>query len=41
MTVATFVALMSMSLEGYVADRNDGEEEVFVWYVNSGHTRSA
>jgi len=30
------VALMSMSLDGYVADRNDGVDEVFDWYFNSG-----
>ena len=30
------VALMSMSLDGYVADPNDGVGEVFDWYMNSG-----
>ena len=30
------VAIMSMSLDGYVADRNDGVGEVFDWYFNSG-----
>jgi dihydrofolate reductase len=30
------VALMSMSLDGFVADRNDGVAEVFDWYSNSG-----
>jgi dihydrofolate reductase len=30
------VAIMSMSLDGYVADRNDGVTEVFDWYLNSG-----
>src|SRR5919107_1231818 len=30
------VALMSMSLDGYVADRNDGVAEVFDWYFTSG-----
>jgi dihydrofolate reductase len=30
------VAIMSMSLDGYVADRNDGVAEVFEWYFNSG-----
>jgi dihydrofolate reductase len=30
------VALMSMSLDGYVADANDGVGEVFAWYMNSG-----
>lgn len=30
------VAIMSMSLDGYVADLNDGVAEVFDWYVTSG-----
>ncbi|MFL5612946.1 MAG: dihydrofolate reductase family protein [Gemmatimonadaceae bacterium] len=30
------VAIMSMSLDGFVADRNDGVGEVFDWYANSG-----
>ena len=30
------VAIMSMSLDGYVADRDDGVGEVFDWYINSG-----
>ena len=30
------VAIMSMSLDGYVADRNDGVAEVFDWYLHSG-----
>jgi dihydrofolate reductase len=30
------VAVMSMSLDGYVADLNDGVAEVFDWYFNSG-----
>ena len=30
------VAIMSMSLDGYVADRDDGVGEVFDWYSNSG-----
>jgi dihydrofolate reductase len=30
------VALMSMSLDGYVADPNDGVAEVFDWYMHSG-----
>jgi dihydrofolate reductase len=29
-------AIMSMSLDGYVADRNDGVAEVFDWYMSSG-----
>src|SRR6476619_2932852 len=28
--------MMSMSLDGYVADREDGVAEVFDWYMNSG-----
>jgi dihydrofolate reductase len=31
------VAVMSMSLDGYVADPNDGVAEVFDWYFNSGN----
>ena len=31
------VAIMSMSLDGYVADRNDGVAEVFDWYFHSGN----
>ena len=30
------VAIMSMSLDGYVADPNDGVGEVFDWYMSSG-----
>lgn len=30
------IALMSMSLDGYVADADDGVGEVFAWYSNSG-----
>ena len=30
------VAIMSMSLDGFVADRNDGVAEVFDWYSTSG-----
>ena len=30
------VAIMSMSLDGFVADANDGVAEVFDWYFNSG-----
>ena len=29
-------AIMSMSLDGYIADLNDGVAEVFDWYFNSG-----
>jgi dihydrofolate reductase len=31
------IALMSMSLDGYVADPNDGVGEVFDWYMTSGN----
>ena len=31
------VAIMSMSLDGYVADLNGGVAEVFDWYMNSGN----
>jgi dihydrofolate reductase len=34
--MSKLIALMSMSLDGYVADRNDGVAEVFDWYMNSG-----
>ena len=30
------VAIMSMSLDGYVADLNDGVGEAFDWYFHSG-----
>lgn len=30
------IAIMSMSLDGYVADSNDGVAEVFDWYFSSG-----
>jgi dihydrofolate reductase len=30
------IAIMSMSLDGYVADPDDGVGEVFDWYMNSG-----
>jgi dihydrofolate reductase len=35
--MSKLVAIMSMSLDGYVADRNDGVAEVFDWYMNSGN----
>src|SRR6478752_422185 len=35
-TMSSLVAIMSMSLDGFVADRNDGVGEVFDWYMNSG-----
>ena len=34
--MSRLVALMSMSLDGYVADRDDGVNEVFDWYMSSG-----
>jgi hypothetical protein len=34
--MSKLVAIMSMSLDGYVADRNDGVAEVFDWYLTSG-----
>jgi hypothetical protein len=30
------VAIMSMSLDGYIANLNDGVTEVFDWYLTSG-----
>ncbi len=39
------IAIMSMSLDGFVADRDDGVSEVFDWYFTSGnvdfHTEGA
>ncbi len=34
--MSKLIALMSMSLDGYVADANDGVMDVFDWYFNSG-----
>jgi dihydrofolate reductase len=34
--MSKLVAIMSMSLDGFVADPNDGVGEVFDWYMNSG-----
>jgi len=34
--MSKLVALMSMSLDGFVADPNDGVGEVFDWYMHSG-----
>jgi dihydrofolate reductase len=34
--MSKLVAIMSMSLDGFVADRNDGVAEVFDWYMSSG-----
>lgn len=30
------IAIMSMSLDGFVADAHDGVNEVFAWYMDSG-----
>src|SRR3954470_7068294 len=35
--MSKLVALMSVSLDGFVADPNDGVGEVFDWYMNSGN----
>jgi dihydrofolate reductase len=35
------IALMSMSLDGFVADENDGVDEVFDWYFSSGDVEIA
>ena len=32
------IAIMSMSLDGYVADRNGSVAEVMGWYMTSGDT---
>jgi len=34
--MSKIVAIMSMSLDGYVADLNDGVGDVFNWYMGSG-----
>ena len=34
--MSRLVAIMSISLDGFVADRNGGLAEVFDWYFNSG-----
>ena len=34
--MSKLIAIMSMSLDGYVADPNDGVAEVFDWYFTSG-----
>ena len=34
--MSKLIAIMSMSLDGYVADPTDGVGEVFDWYFNSG-----
>lgn len=34
--MSKIIAIMSMSLDGYVADPKDGVAEVFDWYMNSG-----
>jgi len=35
--MSKLIAIMSMSLDGFVADPNDGVGEVFDWYFNSGN----
>jgi dihydrofolate reductase len=34
--MSRLIAIMSMSLDGFVADATDGVGEVFDWYMNSG-----
>jgi len=34
--MSKLIAIMSVSLDGFVADANDGVGEVFDWYFNSG-----
>jgi dihydrofolate reductase len=34
--MSKLIAIMSMSLDGYVADVDDGVAEVFDWYFTSG-----
>jgi dihydrofolate reductase len=34
--MSKLIAIMSMSLDGFVADLDDGVGEVFDWYMNSG-----
>ena len=35
--MSKLIAIMSMSLDGFVADPDDGVAEVFDWYMNSGN----
>ena len=35
--MSKLIAIMSMSLDGFVADANDGVNEVFDWYFSSGN----
>lgn len=35
--MSKLVAVMSMSLDGFVADRGDGVDQVFDWYAHSGN----
>jgi dihydrofolate reductase len=35
--MSKLIAIMSMSLDGFVADRNNGVAEVFDWYMSSGN----
>ena len=34
--MSKLIAIMSMSLDGFVADRNGGVAEVMGWYMTSG-----
>lgn len=34
------IAIISMSLDGYAADRDDGVAEVLDWYFTSGDVES-
>jgi dihydrofolate reductase len=36
-SMSRLIAIMSMSLDGFVADPDDGVEEVFDWYFSSGN----
>ena len=38
--MSNVVAIMSMSLDGYVADADDGVAEVFDWYTARGTSSS-
>jgi hypothetical protein len=38
LTMSKVIAIMSMSLDGYVADRNGSVAEVMGWYMTSGDT---
>src|SRR5690349_19231544 len=36
-SMSRLIAIMSMSLDGFVADPDDGVDEVFDWYFSSGN----